>query len=88
MLSVLLDSWDRQAKIIDNLFDLVTEDLKNAKPSEDGMPIYEQFAHVHNTRRFWLSRFSPNCPRQTTPATTSKGAAWFASCALWRPFQR
>lgn len=59
MLSVFLDSWDRQAKIIDNLFDLVTEELKNAKPSEDGMPIYEQFAHVHITRRFWLSRFSP-----------------------------
>jgi len=59
MQDTLLDSWDRQAKIIDNLFDLVTEDLKHAKPSEDGMPIYEQFAHIHNTRRFWLSKFSP-----------------------------
>jgi uncharacterized damage-inducible protein DinB len=37
----------------------VTEELKHAKPSEDGMPIYEQFAHIHNTRRFWLSQTSP-----------------------------
>jgi uncharacterized damage-inducible protein DinB len=59
MLDVLLDSWDRQAKILDNLFELVTDDNKAQKPSEDGMPIYEQFAHIHNTRRFWLSKTAP-----------------------------
>jgi uncharacterized damage-inducible protein DinB len=59
MLDVLLESWDRQCKIIDNLFELVNDGNKAQKPSEDGMPIYEQFAHMHNTRRFWLSRTSP-----------------------------
>jgi uncharacterized damage-inducible protein DinB len=59
MLDTLLDSWDRQCQIIDNLFELVTEDNKQAKPSEDGMPIVEQFAHIHNTRRFWLSQTDP-----------------------------
>lgn len=55
----LLESWDRQSRIIDSLFELVTENLKGSKPSEDGMPIHEQFAHIHNTRRFWLSKCSP-----------------------------
>lgn len=59
MLEVFLESWDRQARIIDNLFELVNERNKGAKPSEDGMPIYEQFAHIHNTRRFWLSKTAP-----------------------------
>jgi uncharacterized damage-inducible protein DinB len=59
MLDVLLESWDRQCTILDNLFELVTEDLKGKKPSPDGMPVFEQFAHVHNTRRFWLSKTDP-----------------------------
>ncbi|HZH98034.1 MAG TPA: DinB family protein [Fimbriimonadaceae bacterium] len=59
MLEVLLESWDRQCHILDNLFEIIPDDLKAKKPSEDGMPIYEQFAHIHNTRRFWLSRTSP-----------------------------
>ncbi|HXH61971.1 MAG TPA: DinB family protein [Fimbriimonadaceae bacterium] len=60
MLDVLLDSWDRQCQIIDNLFDLVNEENKSQKPSDDGMPIVEQFAHIHNTRRFWLSQTDPS----------------------------
>jgi uncharacterized damage-inducible protein DinB len=59
MLDVLLESWDRQCQTLDNLFELATEDLKDQRPSEDGMPIFEQFAHIHNTRRAWLSQFSP-----------------------------
>lgn len=60
MLDVILGSWDRQAQIIDNLFDIVTEDLKTVRPSPDGMPVFEQFAHIHNTRRFWLSQTDPS----------------------------
>jgi uncharacterized damage-inducible protein DinB len=59
VLDILLDSWDRQCTIIDNLFELVNDGNKNARPSEDGMPIYEQFAHIHNTRRWWLNNTSP-----------------------------
>ncbi len=56
---VFLQSWDRQVQIIDNIASLVTEDLKSKKPDPDGMPIFEQFCHIHNTRRFWLSKCSP-----------------------------
>jgi uncharacterized damage-inducible protein DinB len=59
MLDVVLDSWDRQCRIVDNLFDLIDDGLKVQRPSEDGMPIVEQFAHIHNTRRFWLANVSP-----------------------------
>lgn len=53
---LLLDSWRRQCGILDSLFDLVTPDLAQAKPSEDGMAIIEQFCHIGNTRRFWLTK--------------------------------
>lgn len=55
----LLDSWDRQAKIIRDLAEKVHPSLLQVKPSEDGMSILEQFCHIHNTRKFWMSRFSP-----------------------------
>lgn len=59
LMDVLLESWDRQGQVLDNVAGLVTEELKDKRPDPDGMPIYEQFAHIHNTRRFWLSKTSP-----------------------------
>lgn len=55
----LLESWNRQGRILDSIAGLVTDELKDKRPDPDGMPIYEQFAHIHNTRRFWLSKTSP-----------------------------
>lgn len=55
----LLESWDRQTQILDNVTSLITEELKGRRPDPDGMPLVEQLAHIHNTRRFWLSKTSP-----------------------------
>ena len=49
-LDLLLQSWDRQTTILDNALGLVTEELKNKRPDPDGMPIFEQFCHIHNTQ--------------------------------------
>lgn len=52
----LLDTWDRQARIVESVASLVNEDNKNAKPSVDGWPLFEQLAHIHQVRRYWLSQ--------------------------------
>jgi uncharacterized damage-inducible protein DinB len=55
----LLDSWDRQARIVRAVADRVDETNKHQKPSADGWPLYEHLAHIHLVRRFWLSRIDP-----------------------------
>jgi len=52
--ALLLDSWDRQCLIVKSVADLVDDKNRLEKPSDDGWPLFEQLAHVHNTRRFWL----------------------------------
>lgn len=55
----LLASWDRQSKILLNTLGLVTTDLLDAKPSQDGGTIAEQFSHIHGCRKFWISKVAP-----------------------------
>ena len=50
----LVDSWRRQCSIVEALLDKVDEGNKNAKPSEDGFSLAEQFAHIHLVRKYWL----------------------------------
>lgn len=51
----LFDAYLRNQKMINNLAAFVTEENRHVKPSEDGMALDEQLAHLQNTRRFWLS---------------------------------
>lgn len=55
----LLDSWDRQCRIVDSVASLIDDENRDAKPSEDGMALDSQLAHMHNTRRFFLSQVAP-----------------------------
>lgn len=55
----LLDSWDRQCGIVGAVASLVTEANRHVKPSDDGMPLDAQLAHIHAVRRFWLLQVSP-----------------------------
>lgn len=55
----LLESWDRQCRIVNAVASLVTEENRHAKPSEDGWSLDKQLAHMHNTRKFWLSHVAP-----------------------------
>ncbi len=55
----LLDSWDRQCKIVEAVASRIDESNRHAKPSEDGWPLDYQLAHIHNVRRFWLSQVAP-----------------------------
>jgi uncharacterized damage-inducible protein DinB len=55
----LLESWDRQCQIVDNLANRITPDLLDAKSREGEFPIGEHLCHIHGTRRFWLSKVAP-----------------------------
>jgi uncharacterized damage-inducible protein DinB len=55
----LLESWDRQCRIVQAVASRIDESNRHVKPSEDGWPLDLHLAHVHFVRRGWLSQFSP-----------------------------
>jgi uncharacterized damage-inducible protein DinB len=55
----LLDSWDRQCRIVDSVASLIDDENRDAKPSEDGWSIDRHLAHMHGTRRYFLSQVAP-----------------------------
>jgi len=59
ILEALLDSWDRQCRIVDKVAARVDESNRHAKPSEDGWPLDYQLAHMHKVRHFFLSNVAP-----------------------------
>lgn len=52
--AALLDSWDRQSRIVNAVATRVTPANKLAQPSPDGMPLFAQLAHIHKVRAHWL----------------------------------
>lgn len=55
----LLDSWDRQCQIVNSVSSLIDETNRHVKPSEDGMALDSQLAHMHSTRKYFLSQVAP-----------------------------
>ena len=55
----LLDSWDRQCRIVNAVAARIDESNRHLKPSEDGWPLDRQLAHIHNVRHFFLSNIAP-----------------------------
>ncbi|MDR3688918.1 MAG: DinB family protein [Fimbriimonas sp.] len=55
----LLESWDRQCRIVDAVASLVDDANRHVKPSDDGMPLDSQLAHMHGVRRYFLSQVAP-----------------------------
>lgn len=56
----LLESWDRQCRIVDAVASLIDEDNRHFKPSEDGWGIDRHLSHMHGVRRFFLSQVAPD----------------------------
>lgn len=63
--NALLDSWDRQCRILDSVAALVTEETRHLLPSPDGWPLDLQLAHIHGVRREWLGQLNPNATLET-----------------------
>ena len=55
----LLESWDRQSRMVDAVASRIDESNRHAKPSEDGWPLDHQLAHIHEVRYWWLGQFAP-----------------------------
>ncbi|RYG49027.1 hypothetical protein EON79_02675 [bacterium] len=55
----LLESWDRQCRIVDSVAALIDDSNREVKPSEDGWTLLHHLAHIHLVRRYWLSQVVP-----------------------------
>jgi uncharacterized damage-inducible protein DinB len=55
----LLESWDRQCRIVDAVASRIDASNRHAKPSEDGWPLDQHLAHMHGVRRFFLRQVAP-----------------------------
>jgi uncharacterized damage-inducible protein DinB len=71
--TALLDSWDRQCRIVVAMASLIDDSNRHVKPSEDGWPLDLQLAHIHGVRRFWLSHVSPARAEQLVDAVEENG---------------
>jgi L-amino acid N-acyltransferase YncA/uncharacterized damage-inducible protein DinB len=57
--NALLDSWDRQCRIVEAVASRVNESNRHLKPSEDGWQLDFQLAHIHKVRHFFLENIAP-----------------------------
>ncbi len=69
VVDALLDSWNRQCRIVDAVATLIDEGNRNALPSEDGWGLDRHLAHMHNVRRYFLSQVSPEHAAGLTSAS-------------------
>lgn len=65
----LLDSWDRQCRIVDSVATLIDEGNRHVTPSEDGWSLDRQLSHMHGVRRFFLSQVAPEHAAKLTSAS-------------------
>lgn len=64
----LLDSWDRQCRIVNAVAEQVNESNRKLKPSEDGWPLDFHLAHIHSTRCFFLSQLDADAAKSQSNA--------------------
>jgi len=55
----LLDSWDRQCRIVNAVASLIDEGNRHVKPSDDGWGLDRHLAHMHGVRKYFLSQVAP-----------------------------
>lgn len=55
----LLDSWDRQCRIVNAVASLIDEANRHVQPSDDGWGLDRHLSHMNGVRRFFLSQVAP-----------------------------
>lgn len=63
MLDVILDSWDRNNRILVNLLRLIPEDLLDMPMAEGSHTVRGLFLHIHGSRLFFVSEDAPEYSR-------------------------
>jgi uncharacterized damage-inducible protein DinB len=59
LVKALLDSWERNNRILINLLRIVPEGGLNARPTEGSPSVAEQFMHIHYVRLVFVSEDAP-----------------------------
>jgi len=59
LLHALLDSWERNNKILVNLLRILPEDVLEIRPKEGSPSIAELFTHIHYVRLVFVSEDAP-----------------------------
>ena len=72
-LNIILESWDRQCKILDNMTQMLNPELMASKPSENGWTIFEHFAHILSCRKFWIGELHPRYAEGLTKLDGTEG---------------
>jgi uncharacterized damage-inducible protein DinB len=63
MLTVMLDAWERNNRILKNLLRAVPEAGMETRVAEGTKSVREMFLHIHGTRVFFLSEDAPEFAR-------------------------
>ena len=63
LLEALLDSWDRNNRILVNLLRAIPEDALDLRPMSDSPSIRGLFAHIHYCRLIFLQEDVPELAR-------------------------
>ena len=59
LVDMLLDSWDRQCRIVEKVAEKVDDSNRHLQPSADGWPLDHQLAHMHSVRHYFLKNVDP-----------------------------
>lgn len=54
----LVESWDRQCRILKAVAERINESNRYVKPSADGWSLDRQLTHIHRVRKFHLAELS------------------------------
>src|SRR5690348_16722689 len=71
LLEALLDSWDRECRIVKAVAGRVDESNRHLKPSPDGWSIDFHLAHMHQVRRYFLGQLNEAAQQSLGPALSS-----------------
>jgi uncharacterized damage-inducible protein DinB len=55
----LLESWNRQSRMVAAVASLVNQENRHVKPSPDGEGLDHHLAHIHKVRQYFLSQVAP-----------------------------
>lgn len=81
--AALLQSWERQSRIIDSLAGALTPELLDAKPDPNGWTVAFHLCHLHSTRRYWhMMAEGLDEPVGPTLYTVVSDEEWVASSDL------
>jgi len=78
----LLESWDRQSKILSNVAEYVQPEWISDRVGPEEMSIGEHLCHIHGTRRYWLSQIDEGLISSFSSLYTKSGDEYIASTDL------